>query len=326
MKDFKDTVEFIKTAIQAQIFERLQSEQGTLLYSPVHYALDTGGKRLRPVLLYLTYQLLSDPDQSVLDAAAAVEILHNFTLVHDDIMDRDELRRGKETVYKRWDENVAILAGDAMLVKCYEALSFVSSKLLPGLMFDFSRAILAICEGQMMDMSFETRDDVTLLEYFDMIDKKTARLFALACESGVYLAGASSEQKNAMHQYGMAIGRAFQIQDDLLDVSAEESVLGKDVGSDMINGKKTFLVLHMNENMNSEQRRQMTPALDALNSDPNSIRKVYDILRDIGTIKAAQSEIQTALVDAKQALYHFPLNSARQSLEDLVKLIEHRTF
>lgn len=326
MKDFQETIESAKQEIRTRIFELLQPERGTLLYEPIHYALDTGGKRLRPVLLYLAFHLLSDAEQGMLDAAAAVEILHNFTLVHDDIMDRDELRRGKQTVYKRWDANIAILAGDAMLIKCYEALSGVSPDLLPSLLDDFSRAILDICEGQMMDMAFETRNDVTLDEYFNMIDKKTARLFALACESGVYLAGASSEQKADMHRYGMAIGRAFQIQDDLLDVSSEESVLGKNVGSDLLNDKKTFLVLHMHKNMNDQQRQKMDHALNGLQSDPKYIRDVYNLLLEIGTIKAAQSEIQTALANATDALNSFPENTARRSLEQLVKLIEHRTF
>lgn len=326
MKQFNEKIESARNDIKTRIFDLLEVESGTLLYEPVYYALDTGGKNLRPVLLYLAFNLLKKTDQSTLDAAAAVEFLHNFTLVHDDIMDRDELRRGKETVYKRWDENIAILAGDAMLVKCYQALAAIPSSLLTELLSDFSSAILEICEGQMMDIAFEARNDVILDEYFKMIDKKTARLFALSCEAGVYLAGASREQKAAMHQYGMAVGRAFQIQDDLLDVAADESVLGKKVGSDLLNEKKTFLVLHMQNYMTAQQQQAMSNALAGLESDPGQIRQVYELLVEIGTINAAQNEIQSALDSASKALDIFSDNWARQSLNELISIIKHRTF
>ncbi len=323
---FDSHAEPYKKLVDSRIFELIDKNKPELLYEPIRYALQSGGKRLRPVLLLWACEAVGGDITKALDAAAAIEIVHNFTLVHDDIMDRDELRRGRETVYKHWNENVAILAGDAMLVKAYEALNAVLKLDMYPIFDEFSRAILHICEGQIMDMDFETRNDVSLDEYFWMIDKKTAQLFSLACGLGAELGSDNDEHIVMMQQYGMSIGHAFQIQDDLLDVMADENVFGKDVGSDLYKDKKTFLIIHARETASGEQAKQLRDKLHLLKERQTDVSDILALLKEIGTIDAAKNEIRKALNTAEKSLGRLPKSQARHYLKELIKTIEHRTF
>jgi geranylgeranyl pyrophosphate synthase len=296
------------------------------LYEPVRYSLQAGGKLLRPVLMLLAGEAVGGTIEDALDAAAALEMVHNFSLVHDDIMDNDELRRGRETVHKKWNANIAILAGDAVLIKAYDALRQVKPLFLPYVLEKFNRGILEVCEGQTLDLDFEQRTDVTVDEYFYMIDRKTGKLFSLACELGALLGGGSDEQIAAMRAFGSRIGRAFQVQDDILDFTADEAVLGKDVGSDLQEDKKTFLMLYAREYADESQKRQLQALRQRPHLSGKEIQQAIALLTDIGALEAARREIETALDGAQQSLTVLPIEKPRTVLAELVDYIRNREF
>ena len=213
------------------------------LYDPIKYVLSNGGKRARPVLVLMACEVFTDEPDIALPAALAVEIFHNFTLVHDDIMDDAPLRRNKATVHEQWGNNVAILSGDTMIVKAYEQISRCAPKHLHKVLTVFNSAALHVCEGQQMDMNFQDRSEVSIEAYVRMIELKTATLLAASLKMGAILGGASYEQSNLLWEFGKNIGIAFQLQDDILDVYGEAGKFGKQVGGDIMAGKKTFLLL-----------------------------------------------------------------------------------
>lgn len=294
------------------------------LYEPMRYAASSGGKLLRPVLLLLACEATGGKKEDALDAAVALEFVHNFTLVHDDIMDHDELRRGHPTVHKRWDENTAILAGDGLLVMAYLALGRIVSPKAPRVFHCFSQGIMEICEGQALDKEFEERQHVSLQEYFDMIDKKTARLFSVACEVGAILGAANEEQIAAMTEYGKMLGRAFQIQDDLLDVTAEQDVLGKDVGSDLEAHKKTFLMIYTQQCAGRNEIERLHTIINKKIILRSDIEAAIDIFTRCGTLDAAKEEINAALQKATIALGRHPESKAKKYLQHLLEIIEKR--
>lgn len=213
------------------------------LYNPVEYILSLGGKRLRPVLMLMGYNLYKEDVASIYGPASAMEIYHNYTLLHDDLMDRADKRRGKATVHKVWDDNTAILSGDAMLVLAYQYLATCPQGALKEVLDLFSRTALEICEGQQFDMEFEHRNDVTEAEYLEMIRLKTAVLLASSLKIGAILGGASAQDADYLYHFGMQIGVAFQLQDDLLDVYGDEQTFGKKIGGDILCNKKTFMLI-----------------------------------------------------------------------------------
>jgi geranylgeranyl pyrophosphate synthase len=326
----KSEFEHYTTVFKNRIVERIkQLTPETLpenLYEPVRYSLQTGGKLLRPILMLITCEAVCGSVENALDAACALEMVHNFSLVHDDIMDNDELRRGRETVHKKWNTSIAILAGDAILVKAYDALRQVKPIFLPQVLEKFNRGILKVCEGQTLDLDFEQRTDVIVEEYFYMIDRKTGKLFSLACELGAILGGGSEEQVAAMRAFGSRIGRAFQVQDDVLDFTADEAVLGKDVGSDLQEDKKTFLMLYAREHADASQKEQ----LQALRQNPHlsgkDIQEAISLLTEIGAMEAARREIETALDEAQRSLAVLPIEKPRTALAELVDYIRNREF
>ncbi|MBL4755423.1 MAG: polyprenyl synthetase family protein [Flavobacteriales bacterium] len=238
--------------LQAEIFrERIDREIAALrltrepqeLYDPIEYVLSNGGKKARPVLALMACKLFSDDTEKALPAALAVEIFHNFTLVHDDIMDDAPLRRNKPTVHEKWGSNVGILSGDAMMVMAYQQLAQCAPEHLGEVLHVFNTAALHVCEGQQMDMNFQDREQVSIAEYVRMIELKTSTLLAASLKMGAILGGASDEQAELLWEFGRNIGIAFQLQDDILDLYGEEGKFGKKVGGDIVAGKKTFLML-----------------------------------------------------------------------------------
>lgn len=213
-----------------------------LLYAPIGYSLAGGGKRLRPMLLMLACGIFSDDIQHALPAAAAVEVFHNFTLLHDDIMDNAAVRRGKPSVYAKWGQNVAILSGDAMLICAYRLLSAISPRLLPQVLTTFNAMALEVCEGQQYDMDFEHKPKVSVVEYMHMIELKTSVLLAGSVVIGATLGGATEEDCRKLRRFAIELGLAFQLQDDLLDSYGDER-LGKAIGGDILEGKKTYLMI-----------------------------------------------------------------------------------
>ena len=214
------------------------------LYEPIRYVLSLGGKRIRPVLMLMSYNLYKDDADTILPTACGLETYHNYTLLHDDLMDNADMRRGHATVHKKWDANTAILSGDSMLVLSYQRIAQCAPQYLPQILDLFTTTALEIGEGQQYDMEFETRDDVCESEYIEMIRLKTSVLLACAMKMGAIQAGASPADQDALYRYGESLGLAFQLQDDYLDVYGDPSVFGKNIGGDITSNKKTFMLIN----------------------------------------------------------------------------------
>lgn len=213
------------------------------LYAPIRYELSLGGKRIRPVLMLMACELFGGDINQVVNPAIGLEIFHNFTLLHDDVMDKSDLRRGQPTVHKMWDENHAILSGDAMQIIATQHMAQVTPRFMPAVMDTFLKTALEICEGQQFDMEFENRKDVTTDEYINMIRLKTAVLLGCALKIGAIIAGAPAAQANSLYHFGENLGLAFQLQDDYLDVYGDPIIFGKNIGGDIVNEKKTFMLI-----------------------------------------------------------------------------------
>ena len=214
------------------------------LYEPIRYVLSLGGKRIRPVLMLMSYNLYKDDADTILPTACGLETYHNYTLLHDELMDNADMRRGHATVHKKWDANTAILSGDSMLVLSYQRIAQCAPQYLPQILDLFTTTALEIGEGQQYDMEFETRDDVCEAEYIEMIRLKTSVLLACAMKMGAIQAGASPADQDALYRYGESLGLAFQLQDDYLDVYGDPSVFGKNIGGDITSNKKTFMLIN----------------------------------------------------------------------------------
>jgi geranylgeranyl diphosphate synthase type II len=275
------------------------------LYAPMRYAMSGNGKRVRPLLLLLACDALNGPVEAALPAAAAVELMHNFTLVHDDMMDRDETRRGRPTVHRQWNNNVALLAGDALLVLAYRSLLRTHAPNLQRLAQVFTDGIIEICEGQALDLDFEQREDITLAHYLDMIRRKTARLLAICAEMGALIAGANDAQTKLFRQFGEHLGLGFQIQDDLLDITVSQKILGKDFGSD-VKRRKRPLVCAGQRQRGAVSSRQPEKALQKSTITQSDILAVQQIFYAAGAVAAAEAAVRQnskkpAIVNAARA-------------------------
>ena len=227
------------------------------LYEPIKYVLSLGGKRIRPILMMLAYNLFKDDPESILPIACAIETYHNYTLLHDDLMDNADLRRGHETVHKKWDANTAILSGDSMLVLAYQRIAQCPPEKLQSIIDLFTETALEIGEGQQYDMDFENRTDVTEEEYLEMIRLKTSVLLACSMKIGAILADASNEDAENIYKFGEKIGLAFQLQDDYLDVYGDTNVFGKAIGGDIISNKKTYMLINACNRANEKQYEEL---------------------------------------------------------------------
>lgn len=227
------------------------------LYAPIIYSMEGGGKKLRPMLVLLGYSIFADDVQKALPCAGAIEMFHNFTLLHDDIMDNAEVRRGRSAVHKRWNQNIAILSGDAMVICSYKLLQQAPPELLPGIMLEFNKLAIEVCEGQQYDIDFESCDEVTLDEYMNMIRLKTAVLFAGATKIGAMTAGAGERECEILYRFGLELGLAYQLQDDYLDTYGTAETLGKNIGGDIAESKKTFLTINALREAGDATRRAM---------------------------------------------------------------------
>jgi geranylgeranyl diphosphate synthase, type II len=243
----------LQNLVNARIANNSYSKYPEELYDPLDYIMSLGGKRMRPVLVLLAHHLYSDDHEFALDAALAVETFHNFSLIHDDIMDEAPIRRGKPTVHEKWNHNTAILSGDVMLVKAYELLANYPADLLAPLIKLFNKTATEVCEGQQIDMLFETQLNVTVEEYLKMIELKTAVLLACSLEMGALIANAPKDEALSLYEFGRLMGIAFQLQDDYLDVYANPEKFGKQVGGDIIANKKTFLWIEAHRLANAQQ-------------------------------------------------------------------------
>lgn len=243
------------------------------LYLPIKYILEDRGKRMRPLLMLLACDAYSGSVERCLDAAFGIETFHNFTLLHDDIMDKAPIRRGRETVHVKWNDNVAILSGDAMVILAYALFSKVEQKYLPKVLEVFNKAAIEVCEGQQFDMNFENSKDVTIDQYINMIRLKTSVLLAAALEIGALVGGATEQQQKALYNFGINLGLAFQIQDDILDTYGDGATFGKNIGGDIAVGKKTFLYLSAYNKASKEEKEILENSFDF-----ETVKAVYDCL------------------------------------------------
>jgi geranylgeranyl diphosphate synthase type II len=325
LPDFNRKISELKSRIEEELNQRLVLREPISLYEPMRYAITGGGKRLRPILVILACEAVGGKITDSLNAAVAVELLHNFTLVHDDIMDRDDKRRGRETVHKKWNQDVAILAGDGLLALAYDSLMRTQSPLIQIISNLFTEALLEVCEGQALDSEYETRDQVTLADYFTMIDKKTAKLFAMSCHIGALCGGCNDSMAENLKKFGEFVGRAFQVQDDLLDITSEEKILGKSFGSDIRQGKKTFLLIHALQNASDEDQKLMRRILISPHIE-FKVRDMKAIFEKAGTIRAAKLEIKKALTSAGRCLKMLSDSQHRVALEEIVQMLAKRNY
>ena len=285
------------------------------LYDPIKYVLSLGGKRIRPVLMLLAYNLYKEDPESILMPAVGLETYHNYTLVHDDLMDNADLRRGHETVHKRWDANKAILSGDSMLVLAYQRMQQCDARHLQAVLDVFTETALEIGEGQEYDMTFETRNDVTEDEYIEMIRLKTSVLLACAVKIGAILADASDEDVKNLYKFGEQLGLAFQLQDDLLDVYGDPAVFGKAIGGDITSNKKTYMLINAVNRANPEQRRELERWIGARDFDrQEKVAAVTALYDQIGIRQLCEQKINYYFDECRKYLAKVSVRDERKQM------------
>lgn len=300
------------------------------LYEPIEYTLAAGGKRVRPHLAMIASQMFDGKDEDVLPAALALEVFHNFTLLHDDVMDKADVRRGRPTVHVKWNDNTAILSGDQMLIEAYKLLSGVSADKLPKVLKLFNQMATEICEGQQYDVDFETQEQVTIEEYLKMIRLKTSVLLANALQIGAYIAGADEQAQEALYQFGIAVGLAFQIQDDILDVWGDPKTFGKVVGGDISCNKKTFVYLTAlhRATQSSTALHHVTQLQkwysQLLQDNTEKIVAVKTIFEQLEVREACEMMVADYTQKALQILATLPQNAATAQLRQLANKLNTR--
>ena len=313
--DYHEKYELWKGLVDQRLETLVGDRSPQSLYRPTHHILEGKGKRVRATLVLLACEAVGNNAKNALEAALSVEILHNFTLVHDDIMDKATTRRGRETVHARWDEGTAILVGDVMIGLAQELLLNNTNGNCGAVIQAFSRGIIDVCEGQALDREFEQRNDVSIKEYLYMIAMKTGRLAEMAAEIGGLIGGGTSEQIDALRAYARNLGLAFQIQDDLLDLTANEKKLGKQIGRDIIEGKRTYLVVYGIEQITDSKDRAL---LEQLLSQPGlpaeEVENARQMFEKHGVLENARSQVEHYCLQATECLTPLPDSDARQML------------
>lgn len=323
MKSVEQIQESFESYLQALDYSRQPDE----LYAPIRYVLSLGGKRIRPTFLIMAYNMFADDIERVFDIAAGMEIFHNFTLLHDDLMDKADMRRGKTTVHKKWNENTAILSGDGMLVLAYRYL-VKSGKDLNRILDIANETFTDIMEGQQYDMEFESRDDVTEAEYIEMIRLKTSVLLAACAQMGALMGGASEDDAGLLYEFGEKIGLAFQLQDDLLDVYGDPAVFGKKIGGDILCNKKTDLYINAYRLASESEREELDRWAAYDGDDPQSkidgVRAIYDA---VGVRGISEKLIRSYFDDALKKLdqVHLP-EFRKQALKEYAGSLMNRVL
>lgn len=289
------TLSQLNAIIKAELEKLDFPEKPAKLYTPIEYVMGLGGKKMRPILLLMAHQLFDKNIEKAISPAIGIEIFHNFTLVHDDIMDQAPLRRGQQTVHEKWDKNVAILSGDTMLVQAYSFLVDVDQSIIKELLKVFNKAATLVCEGQQMDMDFETEAAVSLAEYLKMIEYKTAVLLAASLQIGGITAQASKDDQNHLYQFGINMGIAFQLKDDFLDVFGDKSEFGKQIGGDIRANKKTFLYLKALQIAKDKQKEELVRHFRSEDQSEQKVIGVKKIFTDL--------HVQKHTIDMMKAYY-----------------------
>ena len=305
--------------INAEIGKLDWSREPKGLYEPIGYTLAAGGKRVRPQLALLATKLFGGKEEDVLPAALALEVFHNFTLLHDDVMDKAPVRRGRPTVHVKWNENTAILSGDQMMIEAYKLLSQVPEKKLAKTLRLFNKMATEICEGQQYDVDFESRDDVTIPEYMEMIRLKTSVLLATALQIGAYIGYANEEQQKKIYEYGIHVGLAFQIQDDMLDCYGDEATFGKAIGGDIAENKKTYLWLTAAAKGAKDELAMRDESRD------ERFKRVMAVYKRLRVKAAAEKEIAKQTDAAIACLEDLPQNEYTEQLRAMARKLADRS-
>ena len=310
------SIEQLQHLVNKSIADTKYTEQPAELYEPISYLMQLGGKRMRPVLVLIATEMFDGNVLKALDAAIGIELFHNFTLMHDDIMDKAPLRRGKPTVHAKWNESAAILSGDVMFVEAYKLMIKVEDSILREVLAIFSDTASGVCQGQQADMNFEKRDEVSLTEYLEMIRQKTAVLLAGSMQIGALIGGAVPDQANLLYEFGENLGLAFQLQDDILDVYGNPEKFGKQVGGDILSNKKTFMLIKAKELATGNTKSEIDQWLNR-SDDPfakvEAITSIYNLLE---VRKLAEIEMEEYVNKALRAL---ELISVDRSKKDLLR-------
>ncbi len=313
MHSIKELQELINNEINNRS-EDLKKRIPKKLYVPVNYSLEMGGKRLRPLMLLLSYNLFHDHIQNAMPAALAIEVFHNFTLLHDDIMDNADLRRNRETVHKIYGENAAILSGDVMAFLSYNFLFECKADKLQETVQLFTQTAIEVCEGQQFDMDFEGRLDVTENEYLEMIRLKTAVLLACGLKAGALLANASNEMAEQLYNFGINLGMAFQLQDDMLDTFGEQETFGKRIGGDILSNKKTFLLIKALEKTTGNEKIELLEWISRKDFDENEkIQSVTRIYNQLNITELVRNKVEFYFQEAMRLYADIPLDESRKS-------------
>jgi geranylgeranyl diphosphate synthase type I len=301
------------------------------LYEASNYIFKSGGKRLRPYLTIKTCELFGESPQKAIPFASALEILHNFTLIHDDVMDYDELRRGKLTVHRKYGIPMAILAGDLLYTKVYQILleyapkNFENEDLIKCIQ-SITNSTVLLCEGQALDIIYPNATDINEKDYFLMVCGKTSSLFSACAEVGAIIGGSTEKERLAISKYAWNAGITFQIVDDILGITADEKKLGKPVGSDILRGKKTIIMIHALKNAQTKQKQQILRSLGNEDTSKEDLITTIKILNEIGSVNYAQKLAEKYMKSSLEFLDFFPDSNAKQDLFDLVKYFYQRTY
>ncbi len=322
MYNSKEVLSLVNSFLNQLPYDR----QPQSLYDPIRYVLSIGGKRIRPVLMLMAYNLYRDTPEEILMPACGLETYHNYTLLHDDLMDNADLRRGHETVHKRWGANTAILSGDSMLVLAYHRMSQVPSEKLSQVLECFTETALEIGEGQEYDMAFETRNDVSEDEYIEMIRLKTSVLLACAMKIGALLAEAPKDDVENLYKFGEQLGLAFQLQDDLLDVYGDTAVFGKAIGGDITSNKKTYMLINACQRANDRQRAELERWCSAATFDrQEKVKAVTCLYDEIGIRELCEAKINYYFHEASLCLNKVGVSEERKiALRQYMDELLHR--
>ncbi|MGA7720777.1 MAG: polyprenyl synthetase family protein [Ignavibacteriaceae bacterium] len=291
-KAFKAFLDRERNIVDKKLSEALENRKPQSLYEPGYYIIESGGKRLRPLLVLLSVKAVGGKLNKAYNAAAAVELLHNFTLVHDDIMDNADIRRNIPTIHKKYDVSTAILAGDSLISVAYEYLLKDCNGIAKKVLAAFTKSLIEVCEGQSLDKEYELKEAVSIEEYILMIEKKTAALIEMCCITGAIIGGGEEKEIKCLAKFGKNIGIAFQIQDDLLDIVGNEDDFGKFVGGDLIEGKKTFLFLKALEMSGGKDKEKLLAVIKNKGIKPELIQSYKELYQRLNILKEAENEIQ----------------------------------
>ena len=312
-----------KKVVEDKIAIVAKSSHPSSLYDPVRFAVEGGGKRLRPIIVLAACEAAGGNPEDAIDAAVAVELLHTFTLVHDDIMDKDTLRRGRETIHKKWDSSSAILAGDAIFVLAYQSLMRTMDDKIKEIVNVFNDGILGVCEGQALDIELEQKDEVSNAEYMEMIEKKTGMMIAMAASIGAIIGNAKPEDVKKFKSFGLELGKAFQLQDDYLEITSTKTKMGKSLGSDLAKGKKTFLLINALKLANQEQNEELSAILDKEDISRSDLVRVGEIFQECGVFDLTRKKIEKCLGTALLSL-DFISPDGRKNLVEITEMVEMR--